>query len=99
MIEMYTLMNLWKVIWMEIPQQLANKLEVDEHMLVRLKRPRLLTCRLGFLWRAKELFNELPIMIRKDANMLSFKRRVRKYIIEKRKKTTKCRQQYGNQHC
>ena len=33
MIEMYTLTNLWKVIWKEIPKQLSEKLEIDDQML------------------------------------------------------------------
>ena len=38
MIEMYTLTTFWKVVWMEIPLQLSEKLDIDDQLLVKLKK-------------------------------------------------------------
>ena len=54
--------------------------------MIEIRRPRLQIARLGFLWRSKELFNELPLQLRENSNYLSFKRQLRKHIINKRRK-------------
>ena len=69
---------------MEILLQLSQKLVIKDDLTVRMNKPRLLTCQLGFLWRAKELLNDLPISLRETTNMTLFKNLLRRRIIGKR---------------
>ena len=86
MIELYTLTTFWRVVWMEIPLQLSQKLEIRDDLTIRMKKPRLLTCQLGFLWRAKELWNDHPTNLREISSLTLFKKLLRRRIIGKRKK-------------
>ena len=86
MIKMSTLVSLWKVIWLNILLQIRNKLELKDDFKIESKKPRLQTCQMGFLWRANEHWNSLPLGIRSMVDLLKFKKKLRTFIISEREK-------------
>ena len=64
MITLYSVITMWKIIWHKKPEQLSDKIEVTEEYKILTRKPRLMTCQMGFLWRTSEKWNTLPQNIR-----------------------------------
>ena len=73
MIEKQSLIVMWKLIYMERPRHLLDKIEIDNDKLIATQRARLKTVQYGWRWRSTKQWNNLPDSIRKCSNLTKFK--------------------------
>ena len=78
LIEVYTTIMFWKLIKWKIPAKIHKKIEKDTDHKVSVRKPRLLTTQLGFLWRASVLWNNLPSELRSQDNLKKKKKKKKK---------------------
>ena len=84
MSKMYSLIMLWKIIWLRIPKQLRDQITLEDDFTVTTVRPRLQTCRLGFTWRTTTMWNSLPLNIRNIKSLPKFKKSLKLHILSTR---------------
>ena len=65
---------------MKIPEKMTSKISMNEEYLLTTAKPRILNTKLSFRWRAIKDFNSLPLEIRKNQSLPSFKRQVKSWI-------------------
>ena len=84
MTEMTAILAIWRTIWWKIPRQVEEQLTLTEDLKVDTRRPRLLTCRKNFNWRAAKLWNKLPQSLREIQEITIFKKNLKRVILERR---------------
>ena len=82
--EIATIMAFWKVLELQTPRQIYEKLTITEDRKVIMKRPRLLICRKNFNYRATKYWNRLPQDLREIKEQHLFKKHLKKYILDRR---------------
>ena len=76
---------MWKMVYLEKPKKVADKLEIDKtDMSITIKEPRLIFSEQNFTIRASRELNKLPVHIRTNKKLTSFKRQV-KYWVKQQK--------------
>ena len=72
---------MWKLIYMDRPRKVAEKLNVDRtDMIIRIREPRLLFSEQNFTTRASRDWNSMPEHIRTNKKLTSFKRQVKDWV-------------------
>ena len=85
MMELHTLVSLWKVIWLGCPLYMYRKINYNiDTGNVSTIAPRLQNTLSSFRWRSCQLWNDLPIELKKQQTLPAFKNQLRKWIINKR---------------
>ena len=83
-IRIHSLVQLWKVLHLNKPATIRNKLRMDDEGEIHLPPPRLQFTLLGFTWRSVEYWNELPQEIRTLKSLPKFKRSIKKWTMDRR---------------
>ena len=81
-ITLYTGVRMWNVLRRRIPKNLTSKIVLNEDSSVSTTPARLITTSRSFRWHGTELWNNLSTELRENLSLPSFKRNLRKWIIE-----------------
>ena len=80
----HSILLMWRIVRLEAPKHLADKITVTQDDYLETTYPRLQTTSQGFRWRTVNLWNTLPADMRGDETLISFKKNVRRWIVEQR---------------
>ena len=80
----HSLIQLWKLLRIHKPSNMANKFSLDEDNIVSTTAPRLLFTTNGFRWRTTTTWNQLPEDLRTTLSLPVFKRRIKTWITGQR---------------
>ena len=78
---------MWNTIHMRIPEQLAEKISVDNTFVLSVLPPRLQTIENGYLHRTVDIWNQLEDSIRCLLSLNLFKIKVKKWLRVRRNPT------------
>ena len=84
LVKYQSLISMWTIIHRKIPIQLAERIQIDNDMILTTNAPRLMTVAHGYRWRTIALWNQLDMEIRKEAALPRFKRAVKIWLISQR---------------
>ena len=84
MIDYFSLVTMWKIVWQETPKYFTWKLSMDEDQMLMTKEARLKNTGSSFRWRTKVLWNKMEDELRECDSLTMFKKHVKKWIIERR---------------
>ena len=84
MIEHQTAVMTWKMIHLNKPGHLKDKLNLDQNMTIDLVEPRLQFSERNLLHRGSTIWNSLPLEMRQINTVSRFKTRLRNWIKDKR---------------
>ena len=84
MIKHYSLVAMWKIIWLKAPVYLHNKITINEDFCLQTSRPRLKTTKLSFRFRTTLTWNTMPMEIRQIKSLPMFKIKVKAWLISLR---------------
>ena len=78
---------IWKMIHMDRPQKVADRLDIDRvEMKINITEPRLLFSEQNFTVRASRDWNRLPDNIRMNKKLTIFKKQVRNWVLQMRER-------------
>ena len=80
LIEYQTLVSTWKIIWLQAPLYLKQRINTVEDYKIETDRSRLQSTQLGFRPRAVNCWNKLPIIIRSNQSITSFKKNLKTWM-------------------
>ena len=80
----HSVVQLWKLVRMKKPTIISEKFTINENEKVSTSYPRLQFTELGYRWRATQQWNILPMEIRCNMSLPSFKRQVKSWIKSQR---------------
>ena len=81
-IKIQSLVQLWKVLHLRKPETISEELTLNEDNVIEIRKPRLQFTEYAFKWRTTNDWNELPNEIRELKTLLTFKRRLKKWMRE-----------------
>ena len=84
MIDFHSLLLFWRVIRKNSPQDISEKITLDDDSLVQMDNPRLQHTKTAFRWRTAALWNTLPPDLRHNDSLKSFKLNTKKWILGRR---------------
>ena len=80
----HSLIQLFKIVLFNKPKELSLKLTVNVDRTILVTRPRLKCVKRSFRWWSVEKWNDLPDSIRQVDKLSTFKKSLRKHIIDGR---------------
>ena len=84
LVKFHTAVQMSKIIFMKKPENLLKKFTISNDYRVSIPKGRLKISRDSFCWRATQTWNELPDDVITADKLSSFKRRLRRHLIELR---------------
>ena len=84
LIDYHTSVQMFKIIFLNKPENLRNKLVIDPSNRIQISEGRLLLSRKSFHWRASCTWNKLPEFVISAGKLSSFKKRLKKHLIDSR---------------
>ena len=83
-IKISTGIQTWKIVHLNLPQRLRERMHVTIDLLIEVDRPRLQFTQECFRWRATTLWNTLDLDLRQETSLGKFKRMLRRHILDQR---------------
>ena len=80
MIELHSLITLWKTINLKIPFQISKKITINQDKTIKVTKPRLQTVQIAYLWRTATQYNLLPKDLIKIETLPKFKKTLKNYL-------------------
>ena len=80
----HTVVQLWKILTYRKPENMSQKIQLDENLDASTTTPRLQFTKDGYRWRSIENWNSIPRDIRSIKSLPRFKRKLRHWIISER---------------
>ena len=80
----HTLLLTWKIVRMNTPQYMSEKIKIDQENKISTSKPRLQNTMRGFRWKSIKYWNDLDTDLREEMSLPKFKRNIRKWIINQR---------------
>ena len=80
----YSLIAMWKTIWLKAPEYLQKKITIKEDYLIEKQHPRLKNTLQSFRFRTIPEWNSLPLTTRQLQSLPRFKHQVKSWIKEQR---------------
>ena len=84
MIVYHSILQMWRTINLKVPLYLYRKLTINEDTTIETTIPRLQNTQIGYRWQTVQNWNELSQDIRENKSLISFKKQVKKWLVEKR---------------
>ena len=84
MIDYYSTIALWKILWLDAPIYMKDRLKIDDQSLLSTSHPRLQNTKTSFRWRVISKWNSLPLETRHMRSLPRFKKAVKFWILAKR---------------
>ena len=84
LIEHQSLILMWKLVYLQKPYHVSQKIEVEDDKTLSTNRARLKTVNLGWRWRTVKQWNHLPDDLRKCENLHRFKTKLKEHIKTRR---------------
>ena len=82
--KIHSITQMWKIINLKKPETIREKLEVTTDSKIQIRPPRLQSTLNAFTWRTADIWNQMPLELRELKSLPSFKRRLKKWIYERR---------------
>ena len=82
--ELHSLMLMWKVVRLNSPQYMADRIEINEENLISTQYPRLQNSLRGFRWKSTAQWNNMDPELREELSLPRFKKNVRRWIVNRR---------------
>ena len=80
MAEQHSLVQMWKVLHLNKPTMIREKIEVDQDMMIEIAQPRLEFTLQSFIWRTSLQWNNLPQNMRELDKISAFKIRLKVWM-------------------
>ena len=77
-----TLLTVWKIVNWKTPYNLSKIMKLDEDNCINIPEGRILLTRESFCWKGTKEWNELSEDLRNNKSLPSFKKTLRKHLIE-----------------
>ena len=81
----HSMIQVWKLVRLGKPENMVDKMILTDESLIRTTIPRLLFTKSGFRWRAADCWNMMPMELRTNQSLPSFKKSVNKWIKQRRR--------------
>ena len=83
-IDYFSLLNMWKIVWMETPEYFTWRISMDDDMMLITSDARLQNTRGSYRWRTCTLWNQMSEELRECNYLNSFKKRMKMWLISRR---------------
>ena len=84
LVQYQTIISLWKIIRLETPGYMKDKIRPVEDNKVETQLPRLMTTTLSFRWRTTRSWNSMPNELRSNTSLPRFKKQLKKWLMNKK---------------
>ena len=84
LIEYHSLMHLWKILKLKTPVRMFEEYSITEDYTISTTQPRLQLTASSFKWRMTDKWNSLPVFMRTEKKLLTFKKQLKTIITERR---------------
>ena len=85
--EYHSLIQLWKVVRLNVPEYLRTKFTLEEQDRLQTDAARLQITGQAWRWKSKDRWNALPEELRGEGDLKRFKRTLRRHIMDRRQET------------
>ena len=79
-----TLVQTWKLVHLNRPPRMLEKMHIGQDLLIETSRPRLLLSSECYRWKGAQLWNSLDPEMREIKSICMFKKRIRRKVLEDR---------------
>ena len=80
LIKLQSLTMMWKVVWLQAPRSISQKITISDEMELSTSRARLQSTQHSFRWRTVKDWNQLPIETREIQSLPRFKKSVKNWL-------------------